>query len=125
MQPITRSRLWLVTGIATLVMAPAATASYDSLNSIVGPSESGGYSSLTSITADPGGPPASDPYGTVNSLVGAIEPLAVPPAEVTASGFDWGDALIGALAAVALVFLAGAAARFVGRSRHSSAESHA
>ncbi len=112
-------------------LAGSAESDYNSLTAITagagdlaGSAESD-YNSLTAITAGADGSAATDAFGTVNSLVGSVEPVATPAAESAEGGFDWGDALIGALVATGLVLLAGGTARFVARSRHRMAGSHA
>jgi hypothetical protein len=72
--------------------------------------------------------PATD-YRSVNALVGdgeSQQPSPLPVVEVRpADGFDWFDALTGALVASGLMLITLATARSVARRRHPVAESRA
>jgi hypothetical protein len=93
-------------------------------------SQDRGYESVSALT----GPVAEQPstivgrgkdYSSPTALVGA-GPAPSPVIEVTeSSGFDWGDALIGALAGTSLVLLAFGAARLASQSRRRTVESSA
>ena len=64
-------------------------------------------------------------YSSPNALVGD-QRTPTSPVEVSASsGFDWGDALIGALAGTALMLLAFGAACLIGRSGRRTAATSA
>ena len=82
---------------------PASDSDYSSLNAITGSSES----SSTGASQD-----AGSGYSSLNAITGPLpsEPTLVTgsPAD-TADGFDWGDAALGAGAAMALVAFGGAA----------------
>jgi hypothetical protein len=113
--------------------------SYRSLNSVAGdesvasdsPTVSSAPSSLNAILAESpsragdsraiGG----DGYRTVNSVVGDNEPPTSLVQVRESSGFDWGDALIGALVALALTLMAFGAARLIAQQRRTTAESQA
>ena len=90
-------------------------------------------SSLNSVlaTAPEGGSASSgtgSDYRSVNSVVGGESPQPSPTAVVEVregDGFDWFDALIGALIASGLMLMTLAAARSVARHRRATAESRA
>jgi hypothetical protein len=74
----------------------------------------GGYSSVNSIAGarDDPGQPAPDPdYSSVNAITGLSTeaPTVVSAAPVSGDQFDWGDAALGAGAALALMAYGGAA----------------
>jgi hypothetical protein len=99
---------------------------YESLSAISGPTETQssptGHSSLTAIVgADDQSAPVDRPheFSSLASLVGPDE-TPTPSVEVReASGFDWGDALVGALAALALMAMAAGTVRLVGQQRRT------
>lgn len=128
-------RICLVTGLLMAVAATPAVAAdgYSSPNAITGPvevSQDRGYESVSALTGPAAQQPSTidgrgDGYSSPTALVGA-GPASSPVIEVTeSSGFDWGDALIGALAATSLVLLAFGAARLASRSRRQTLESSA
>jgi hypothetical protein len=91
-------------------------------------------SSLNAVlAAAPEGRPASSGpdsgYRSLNAIVGADgQPVQSPPPVVEVregDGFDWFDALIGALIASGLTLMTLAAARTVARHRRATAESRA
>jgi hypothetical protein len=100
---------------------------YRSVNAIVPPasepsSAEPAYASANAIT----GPPASEPsspepaYASANAITGPLsgEPtIASAPAGSPADGFDWGDAALGAGAALAGLFALGAAVLLATRRR--------
>jgi hypothetical protein len=124
-----RHVLPLALGICALAIPATASASqYSSVSSITGGSEkessqpvgSSDYSSANAITGgssessseNPGGSSAADSrYSSLNATAGppASDPtvLSGSPAD-PADGFHWGDAALGAGAALALLALAGA-----------------
>ena len=128
-------RLWLATGLVAAFAATPAMASdgYESVSAITGPVEvtdDRGYESISAITGPVSEGPSSaasrgDGYSSPAALVGA-EPTPTSLVEVRESnGFDWGDALIGALVATGLTLSALGGARLVGQSRRRPAESSA
>lgn len=120
-----RRVLALVVGVCLLAI-PASAAAYTSPNAITGGSEqssqpSGGsdQSSVNSITG--GSSTASDvsrqpstnnvaaDYSTPNAIAGADQPTVASTSPSSADdGFHWGDAALGAGAAMAVLALAGA-----------------
>ena len=105
----------------------------ESVNAITGPvqtSDDRGYESINAVTGPVGDQPSSqviraDRYSSPNALVGA-QPTPTSLVEVReSSGFDWGDAMIGALVGTALMLLAFGGARLIGRSGRRTAESSA
>jgi hypothetical protein len=90
-------------------------------------------SSLNAVlaTAPEGGPASAgsgNGYRSVNAIVGGGSPQPSPTAVVEVpdgDGFDWLDALIGALIASGLTLMTLAAARSVARHRRATAESRA
>jgi hypothetical protein len=133
----------------------AAADGYQSLNSVTGTgADSGSYQSLNAVTGSEAAPsdsqsassthstanailadspagssaPATasdDGYRTVSSVVGDQRPPSTLVEVRESSGFDWGDSLIGALVAVALMLMAGAAARLLSQQRRTASESRA
>ena len=111
--------------IPATVSAQSADQSYSTPNAITGGSSDssqsvGGsdYSSVNSVTppsessSPSGSPDASSRYSSLNAVTGAPsdEPTFVSgPSAGTGDEFDWGDAALGAGAAMALVALGGAA----------------
>jgi hypothetical protein len=61
----------------------------------------------------------------VNAVIGDTEPPTSLVEVREPSGFDWGDALIGASATLVLTLMAFGAARLVTRRRHATVESTA
>jgi hypothetical protein len=124
--------------LTALVMATAATSvvaadSYSSPSAITGPvDESGdrGYRSVSAITGPLSEQPSTlvaggEGYSSLSALVGDA-PASTPTIEVTeSSGFDWGDALIGALAGISLIVLAFGGARLASQARRGTVESSA
>jgi len=115
------------------------SASYQSLNSVTGseaaPSDSQSasttHSTANAILAD-GQAGSSAPtsaseggYRTVSSVVGDQQPPSTLVEVRESSGFDWGDSLIGALVAIALMLMGGVAARLLSQQRRTAAESRA
>jgi hypothetical protein len=147
-------RVWLITGLVTAFAATPALASggYESANAIAGSTQSSdddrgfgsvnaitgpvqtsddrGYESINAVTGPVGDQPSSqviraDRYSSPNALVGA-DPTPTSLVEVReSSGFDWGDAMIGALVGTALMLVAIGGARLVEQSRRRTAESSA
>jgi hypothetical protein len=116
---------------------------YTSLNAAVSP-DSSERSPVVSVDSDPsslnavlatapeGRPASSGPDGRYRSLTAIVGPeglpLPSPPAVVEVrdgDGFDWFDALIGALIASGLTLMTLATARSVARHRRATAESRA
>jgi hypothetical protein len=116
---------------------------YTSLNAAVGPdsrksspvtSAAGDPSSLNAVlAAAPEGRPASagpdSGYRSLTAIVGSGGlPQQSPPSVVEVGdgdGFDWFDALVGALIASGLTLMTLAAARAIARHRRGTAESRA
>jgi hypothetical protein len=104
---------------------------YESVSAITGPIESesspAGFSSLASIAGPESQPPVaerSDGYSSLASVVGPGQ-APTPSVEVSeSSGFDWGDALVGALVTMALALMAFGSARLIAH-RRSTVESQA
>lgn len=147
-------RIWLSAGLIAAVAATPALAAegYESVTAITGgeasdrgsevssvnsitgavqTSEDRGYESINAVTGPVADPPTTlasrpDGYSTPNALVGD---QPAPPSSLVEvsepSGFDWGDALVGALAGMALALLAFGAARLTGQSRSRTVESSA
>jgi hypothetical protein len=122
----------IVVGAFALAIPAGASAgpidgAYSSVNSITGaPDDSGrpvggsDYSSVNAVTppaSEPsspsgsGGSPNVDPgYSSLNAVTGpSHEPTFVSGSPSAGDQFDWGDAALGAGAALALVSLGGAA----------------
>lgn len=143
-------RIWLSAGLIAAVAATPALAAEDyesvtaitggeasgrggevqSVNSITGPVQTSadrGYESINAVTGPVGDEPSlasgPDTYSSPNALVGD---QPAPPSsfvEVSeSSGFDWGDAAIGALAGAALLALAFGAVSLAGGLRRRPAE---
>ena len=140
---------------ALVAVPAAAADGYESLNSVSGGgSQSEPYRSLNSVTGIGEGrsdslaattapaavnailadsPPtptdsrnlAVDAYRSLTSVVGDNEPPTSLVSVREASGFDWGDAGIGALVAAALAMAAFIGARLIGQFRRPTAESRA
>ena len=140
---------------ALVAVPAAAADGYESLNSVSGGgSQSEPYRSLNSVTsigdsgsdslAGPGAPAtvnailadsapsatdspnlAADAYRSLTSVVGDNEPPTSLVSVRETTGFDWGDAGIGALVAAALAMTAFIGTRLVGQSRRRTAESSA
>jgi hypothetical protein len=135
---MTRMNTFLISVVAMVTMAFAAAPAmgdYSSVTSLTGdpaterPSSSDGYSSVSSLTGDPATerPSSSDGYSSVTALTGdpATDGIQSSSPSVNAqseSGFDWGDALIGAAVASGLLGLAFVGARSVARHRRAAAE---
>jgi hypothetical protein len=145
-------RLWLTAGLIAAVAAIPAMASggYESVNATTGPTQSSdGDRGFESVNAIAGPVPSSDDrsYESINAVAG---PVSDQPSSLVSDGrgysslnalvgdeptplvelrepdgFDWGDALTGALGGAALMLLAFGGARLVGRSRRRTAESSA
>jgi hypothetical protein len=87
-----------------------------------------GHSSVTALTGDPGTERSVQPaegYSSLTAITGDRSPQPVPSPSIEAQdegGFDWGDALIGALVASGLLGLTFAAASSVARHRRTAAE---
>jgi len=122
-----RRALALALGICALAIPASANAqpidsNYSSVNAISGdtsepsqPAGGSGYQSVNSIA-----PPASEPsdsqhvnsgYSSLNAISGAptSTPTLVSASPEASDGFDWGSALVGAGAALALAALGTAA----------------
>jgi hypothetical protein len=89
------------------------------------------YTSINATLGAPGSGVSSDRSGSdfassINSIVGA---QSVPEPATTvvqeSGGFDWGDALIGASGALALMLISFATVRELRRHRHVTVESQA
>ena len=87
-----------------------------------------GYSSVTALTGDPGTEQSVQPlegHSSLTAITGDQPPQPISSPSINAhdeSGFDWGDALIGALVASGLFGLAFVAASSVARHRRAAAE---
>jgi hypothetical protein len=109
-------KLRLALGLVFAVTAIAAPAAVAAPVEPVGPNP----------TSDNGQLPAADDqgYSSVTALTGDNQPAPAPVTASASSGFDWGDAGIGASAMLALVAIAGGAAIATGhgpRRRHGVA----
>jgi hypothetical protein len=86
------------------------------------------YSSVTALTGDPGTERSVQPaegYSSLTAITGNQPPQPVSSPSINTQddgGFDWGDALIGALVASGLLGLAFVAASSVARHRRAAAE---
>jgi hypothetical protein len=129
--------VFLIAGLIAVLAATPGMASYGNnqpVTPITDPVQSSdrdrGYESVNAITGPVGETPAAlvsrhDGYSSPNALVGA-EPTPASSVEIRqADGFDWGDALIGALVAIAMMLLALGGARVVGQARRRTVESSA
>jgi hypothetical protein len=101
------------------------------VNAITGPvqaSDDRGYESINAVTGPVSDQPSSpvsrpDRYSSPNALVGdQPTPTSLVEIREESSGFDWGDALIGALVGTALMLLAFGGARLIGQSRRRTVE---
>jgi hypothetical protein len=88
-----------------------------------------GYASVTALTADPGNERSvqlADGYSSLTAITGDRPTQPVPSPTINAAqdngGFNWGDALIGALVASGLLGLTFVAASSVVRHRRAAAE---
>jgi hypothetical protein len=147
-------RVWLLGGLIAVLAASPAMASdgyqsanaitgptqssdgdrgFESVNAIAGPVQSGddrAYQSVNALTGPVNDEPSSlissgAGYSSLNALVGA-DPTPSSFVEVRqSSGFDWTDALIGALVGTALMLVAFGGARLVGQARRRTMESRA
>jgi hypothetical protein len=87
-----------------------------------------GYSSVTALTGDPGSEQSVQPpqaHSSLTAITGDQPLQPVSSSSISAedgSGFDWGDALIGALVASGLLGLSFVGARSVARHRRAAAE---
>jgi hypothetical protein len=137
---MTRRNSALISVLTVLAMAiaavpAAAITDYSSVNALTGDqtvqpyNRSKDYGSVTAIsggssTAQPGQPTG---FRSLNAITGSGTEAApqLPPSVQASeeSGFDWGDALIGALVASGLLSLAFVAARSVARHRRAAAGS--
>jgi hypothetical protein len=139
---MTRRNSALISVLTVLAMAiaavpAAAITDYSSVNALTGDQTVQPYNppkDYGSVTAIGGGSSTAQPgqasgFRSLNSITSGSGTEATPqllpsvqaPEE---SGFDWGDALIGALVASGLLSLAFVAARSVARHRRAAAESH-
>jgi hypothetical protein len=137
---MTRTNSALISVLAILAVAFAATPalaseSYSSVNALTGDQtvqpygQSKDYSSANAITGGTSKDQTAqpNPYSTVNSITGGagtdVSPQPSRLVDVREDGgFDWGDALIGALVASGLLGLAFVAARSVARHRRAATE---
>jgi hypothetical protein len=123
---------------ATLVPQPQARPSQPtvltSVNATLGPQPQARPSQstvLTSVNATVGPQPQASPsvpagnqYASVNAVTGDQTPPASAPVAATPDdGFDWFDAMLGALAGIALLAMTIALAGSVTRHRRTTAES--
>jgi hypothetical protein len=145
-------RVWVVAALVSAFAAAPALANYEqsslnagtspaqssdgdrgfeSVNAITGPvqaSDDRGYESINAVTGPVGEQPSSlasrpDRYSSPNALVGdQPAPTSLVEVRESSSGFDWGDALIGALVGTALMLVASGAARLVSQSRRRTVE---
>jgi hypothetical protein len=125
----------LIVLAAALVPASAFADGYQSVSAIVGPGESSsddGYSSVNALAAASPDLGASELSATVGSSPNAIlgahgvpEPAPQLVEVGDDDGFNWSDALIGALIGSTLIVMTLAAARLVARHRRTTAESRA
>jgi hypothetical protein len=142
-------RVWFVAGLITAFAASPAMASlgpvnenatqtqssdgdrgFESVNAITGPVQASdrGYESINAVTGPVSDQPSSpvsrpDRYSSPNALVGdQPTPTSLVEIREESSGFDWGDALIGALVGTALMLLAFGGARLIGQSRRRTVE---
>jgi hypothetical protein len=130
-----RTKALSISLLTALVMATAATSavaadSYSSPSAITGPVDESGYRSVSAITGPLSEQPSTlvaggEGYSSLSALVGDA-PASTPTIEVTeSSGFDWGDALLGALAGISLIVLAFGGARLASQARRGTVESSA
>jgi hypothetical protein len=86
----------------------------------------GGHDGTEQVSATQSASPRSD-FQPLNGILGEDGvPQSIPTATVSdGDGFDWTDALIGALISSAVLLMAFLAARSVSRRRQSTAESRA
>jgi hypothetical protein len=146
---MTRTNAALISVAALLAVAfsavpTAASEGYSSVTALTGDPaapgslESDGYSTVAGLTGDPAadGNPVAEPsvgsgeFSSVTALTGdpaasgtVSQPVQPPSVQVRYDGgFDWGDALIGALGACGIFALAFAGARTVARHRRATAE---
>jgi hypothetical protein len=137
---MTRTNTFLISVVAMVAMAVAAAPAmasdgYSSVTALTGDpatersGQPDGYSSVTALTGDPATESSARPdgYSSVTSITG--DPAAGGSTQPSPSidvrndgGFDWGDALIGALVASALLGLSFVGARSVARHRRAAAE---
>jgi hypothetical protein len=141
MTPTNKIIISVVAALALALPALPAAASdgYSSVNALTGdpgteqsiPSD--GYTSVNAVTGDSGKQQSLQPggYSSVNAITGSgsdQSPHSLPSPSVEVreeSGFDWGDALIGALVASGLLAFAFVGARSVARHRRATAEPRA
>lgn len=136
---MTRTNSALISVLAILAVAFAATPAvasetFSTVNALTGdqtvqPYESKGYSSVNAITGGSSAdqPAQPKPHSSVNSITGGsatdVSPQPSRLVDVREDGgFDWGDALVGALVASGLLGLAFVAARSVARHRRAATE---
>jgi hypothetical protein len=137
---MTRTSTALISTLAILASAVAAVPAvasqgYSSVTALTGDpaaeqsNQSDTYSSVTSLTGDPATESSARPdgYSSVTALTGDPaanrSPQPSPSVDETdEGGFDWGDALIGALVGSGLLALAFVGARSVARHRRAAAE---
>jgi hypothetical protein len=137
---MTRTNTFLISVVAMVAMAFAAAPAmasdgYSSVTALTGDpatersGQPDGYGSVTALTGDPATERSARPdgYSSLTSITG--DPAAGGSTQPSPSidvrndgGFDWGDALIGALVASGLLGLAFVAARSVARHRRAAAE---
>ena len=142
-QPAGNTSLNALVGDSASTQSPSAIPDHNltSLNAVVGaepqasPSQSA-PASLTSLNATIGAEPQASPsqsaaagsdFSSVSSLVGdqAPAPSSATAASTSGDGFDWTDALLGALGGLGLAAMMIAAAISVYRHRQPTAESRA
>ena len=118
-----------------------ATGDYRSVNAVTGdqvsnqsvqPSkqsaQSQAHSSVTALTGDPGTEQSVQPaegHSSLTAITGdqPLQPISSPSINAgDEGGFDWGDALIGALVASGLLGMSFVGARSVARHRRAAAE---
>ena len=137
---MTRINSALISVLAILAVAFAATPAvasetFSTVNALTGDQtiqpydHSKGYSSVNAITGGSSTDQPAQPnlHSTVNSITGGsatdVSPQPSRFADVREDGgFDWGDAMIGALVASGLLGLAFVAARSVARHRRAATE---
>lgn len=129
----------LVAATSALVVTPAAAGEYPgsvtALSSGYHPDEQRSSQYPGSVTAlatgyrpgreAAGGPASSGDFQPLNGILGENSVAqAVPTPSATGGGFDWTDAIIGALISSALLAVTFVAAGSAGRQRRSAAASH-
>jgi hypothetical protein len=142
---MTRTNSALISVLAIVVMAFAAAPAmasdgYSSVTALTGDpgsqqsNSTGNYNTVSALTGDQASNQSVQPHqqsaqpqghSSVTALTGDRSPQPVSSPSINTQdngGFDWGDALIGALVASGLLGLAFVAASSVARHRRAAAE---